>query len=357
MTKKYNIQLSDLESLLDMLSAYDDNEIVSNDINTLRMAIARFKNNFAVKDESTLLEKICLNLSVWEEYTKLYNYVDTFANNGPKPNNNYSPEFNSILLSDDDTLDLCRDFFVAQGPFFSKSFDEFREDAEDHLLFFKPNDNSEGEMDFIESTGDAFVFSPDYKNIKKPSILIHEAEHVIDAYNNPKFYRNRIIREVGSTFMEMIGCNHLAKILNLGDDGDKRRAQIHTIVKSNSSFVLRKIKVLHFMSGLRDQSVSQVLRKTRGKFRYTKDYIKYMFETNLVEDYYYQISYLIAIELYELYKIDKDKALYILIDIITNGNDNNIFDMLKKYNIILNNSVETYERDFCKTFGLKIKED
>lgn len=357
MTKKYNIQLSDLEAILDVLSAYDDNEIVSNDINTLKLAISRFKNNFASKNESSLLEKICLNLGVWEEYTKLFSYVDTFANNGPKPNENYSPEFKSIILSDEDTLDICRDFYVEQGPFFSKAFDDFYEEAEDHLLFFEPNKNSEGEMDFVESTGDAFVFSPNYQNIKKPSILIHETEHVIDAYNNPRFYRNRVIREIGSTFMEMIGCNHLAKLLNLGDDGDKRRAQIHIIVKSTSNFVIKKVNVLHFMSGLRDQSVNQVLRKTRGKFNYTKDFINYMFETNLVEDYYYQIAYLISVELYELYKIDKDKALYILIDIITNGNDDNIFDMLKKYNIILNNSVETYERDFCKIFNLKIKED
>ena len=357
MTKKYNIQLSDLEALLDLLSAYEDNGIVGNDIYTLKTAIARFKNNFAVKDQSDLLEKICLNLGVWEDYTKLFSYVNTFAKNGPKPNDRFSPEFTSLSLSDEETVELCREFYKEQGPFFSKAYDEFYEEAEDHLLFFKPNKNSEGEMDFVESTGDAFIFSPNYRNIKKPSILIHEAEHVIDAYNNPKFYRNKIIREVGSTFMEMIGCNHLAKVLNVGGDGDKRRAQIHTIVKSTACFLTKKVEVLYFMSGLRDQSVKQVMRKTRGKFRYSKDYIKYMFETNLVEDYYYQISYLISVELYELYKIDKDKALYILIDIITNGNDGNIFDILAKYNIILNSGVENYERDFCKSFGLKIKED
>ena len=142
-------------------------------------------------------------------------------------------------------------------------------------------------MDFIESTGDAFVFSPNYQNIKKPAVLIHETEHVIDAYNNPKFYRNRIIREVGSTFMEMIGCNHLAKLLNLGDNGDKRRAQIHTIVKSTSNFVVKKVNVLRFMSGLRDQSVDQVLRKTRGKFNYTKDFINYMYEFELFFYHHY----------------------------------------------------------------------
>lgn len=357
MTKKYNIQLSDLESLLDLLSAYKDNEIVENDIDTLSLAIARFKNNFAVKDKRSLLEKICLNLGVWEDYTKLYSYVNNFAKNGPKPNENFSPEFIPIILNDEETVELCRDFYREQGPFFSKAFNEFCEEAEDHLLFFEPNENSEGEMDFIESTGDAFIFSPDYKNIKKPSILLHESEHVIDSYINPKFYRNKIIREIASTFMEMIGCNHLSKVLNLGNDGDKRRAQIHTIVKSTANFVTKKVEVLHFMSGLRDQSVRQVLRKTHAKFKYSKDYIRYMFETNLVEDYYYQISYLISIELYELYKIDKDKALYILIDIITNGNDGNIFDILSKYNIVLNSSVETYEKDLCKSFGLKIKED
>ena len=36
---------------------------------------------------------------------------------------------------------------------------------------------------------------------------------------------------------------------------------------------------------------------------------------------------MIAIELFNLYVIDKDKALYVLIDIILNGNDYNIFNI------------------------------
>ena len=256
MTKKYNIQLNDLKQLLDLLSAYGEDETVSADIDTLNMAIARFENNFNVKDTRGLLEKICINLSSWEDYTKLFSYVSKFSNSGMAINPSYSPKYKSILLSHDDTVDLCRDFYNEQGPFFSEMLEEFCEEKYSRLHFFEPNDNSEGEIHFIESTGDAFVFSPNYQNIKKPSVLTHEFEHVIDSFNNPKFYRNRIIREVGSTFMEMIGCNHLAKLLNLGDDGVKRRAQIHTIVKSTADFLVDKMTALYFINGLRFQFTS-----------------------------------------------------------------------------------------------------
>lgn len=356
MTRKYNIQLNDLIQLRDLLYAYTADETVRADIETLNMAIARFENNFEVKDTKDLIEKICLNLGSWEDYTKLFSYVSKFSKSGMAINPSYSPKYNSILLTDDETVDLCRDFYTEQGPFFSEMLEEFCEDKYSRLHFFEPNKNSEGEIHFIESTGDAFVFSPNYQNIKKPSVLTHEFEHVIDSFNNPKYYRNKVIREIGSTFMEMIGCNHLARVLDLGDDGVKRRAQIHTIVKSTADFLVDKMTALHFINGLRDQSVKEVLRKTSAKLKHKKKYIQYMFDTNLVEDYYYQISYLIAIELYEIYNVDKDRALYILIDIITNGNDNNIFEILNKYNIVLNSNVCKYEDDMCLKLGIK-KED
>ena len=61
---------------------------------------------------------------------------------------------------------------------------------------------------------------------------------------------------------------------------------------------------------------------------------------------------MIAIELYTIYNIDKDKALYILRDIIMNGTDNNIFNILKKYNINIGNNIVSYEQDMCLKLGI-----
>ena len=50
--------------------------------------------------------------------------------------------------------------------------------------------------------------------------------------------------------------------------------------------------------------------------------------------------------------MSKDKALYILMDIIMNGTDKNIFNILKKYNINIGNNIVSYEQDMCLKLGI-----
>ena len=199
MANKYNIKIKDLEMLLDIVSSYGGNdETIDFDIETLTTAINRLKNDFQVEQTIPLINKMARDLSLLEEYTEYYDYIVEFLNNGMYFDRAVNAKYKSIYLSHDDTLDLCMDFYSHQGEFFSVALTEFYKEKEDHLKFFKPNGHSEGEMHFIQSTGDAFVLSPNYHNLKKATILIHEFEHVIDAFNNPVFYTNMIIREFSS---------------------------------------------------------------------------------------------------------------------------------------------------------------
>jgi hypothetical protein len=352
MKKKYNIQLSNLEKLLDMLSAYQGDETVDADITTLKKAIVRLKNDFTEPIEESLLERMALDLSLYEQYLPLYTHVTDFLKKGLYFSDAVNPDYKSILLTDDETIELCRDFYKEQGTFFSSALDDYIEDIEDHLMFFKPNDNSDGEIHFIESTGDAYVMSPDHQNIKKPSVLIHESEHVIDSFNNPKFYRNLVIREVTSMFMEMIGCDYLAKVLKLEEDHLFRRFHIHSIVKSSGLYIPDKMEMLKAMNAHTNYNEQQMLEHLEKAIDYDKDYVNYLLESNIVQDHYYVIAYMIAIELYEIYNIDKDLALHIVQDIILNGNDFNIFSILKKYNIVINTNVVKYEDDMCLKLGI-----
>lgn len=352
MTKKYNIQLSELENLLDMLLPYKYDETVEADIDTLNTAIARLKNNFSCESEDTLLERIAVDLSCFRGYKNVYPHVIDFFSKGLFFKESVNPRYSSILLSDDDAVTLCKDFYKEQGSFFSNALDEFYQDIESHLMFFEPNNNSEGEIHFIESTGDSFVLVPDYKNFMKASILIHESEHVIDSTNNPKYYRNRLVREIGSIFMELIGCDHLAKVLKLDEDHLLRRFHLHSIIKNNSLYIPDKTSILKEVKKHIRLNENKILKIIENKCGFDQDYVNFLFSTNIVEDYYYQLSYMIAIELYEIYNIDKDRSLYILIDFITNGNDYNVFEMLEKHGIKVNSNLEKYEDDMCLKLGI-----
>lgn len=356
MQKKYNIDIQELEKLLEILSSYHEDEAVSNDIYTLTSAIDRLKNNFNVTENLTFIERIARDLSLYKSCKKHYPHVANFLRQGMVFEEAYRPEYKSIYISDDDSIDLCRDFFNNHGPFFSKAFDEYREDIHDRLMIFEPNKFSEGEVHFLETTGDAFVFAPDYHNITKPSILMHEFEHVIDCFNNPYFYRNKIVRETGSLFMEMIGCNYLAKIFSLEKDHVERRFNVHSIIKSAALYTADKMEILKLIKGYQNANEESIIKNLNKQFGMLKKDIDFLLECHLVSDFYYQISYLIAIELYTIYSNDKDKALYILMDIIMNGNDYNYMTILNKHNIVLNNNVKKYEDDMCLKLAIK-KED
>ena len=356
MTKKYNIQLSDLEAILDVLLAYDDDKIVNNDIDTLKTAITRLKNNFNVPDNLTFIEKIARDLSLYGDYKKHYSYVSEFVEQGLLIEEAYKPEYKPIVISHSENIELCRDFFSQHGTFFSNAFEEYCEDIHDRLMFFEPNKYSEGEVHFLETTGDAFVLIPNHPNLTKTSISMHEFEHVIDCFNNPLFYRNKIVREVGSLFMEMIGCDYLAKKFSLKNDNVHRRLNVHSIIKCAALYTADKMEILKLIKGYQNANEESIIKNLNKRFGMSKADIDFLLECHLASDFYYQISYLIAIELYTIYCIDKDKAIYILIDIIMNANDYNYRNILNKHNIVLNSSVKKYEDDMCLKLNLK-KED
>lgn len=352
MVKRYNIQLSELDNLLDMFCAYSNDEDVMTDIENLKIFIERLKKSFNTPKQDSTIERIAVNLGQLSSYNRLFPYIKVLLNKGMYFSDSVDPDYEEINLSHVHSIDLCRDFFLEQGSFFSDAFDEYSEDIEDRLMFIEPNENCDGEIHYLKTTGDAFLLAPDHKDIRKATILTHEFEHVIDCFNNHNFYKNTFIREISAMFMEMIGCDHLAKKLGLHEDCVSRRYHIHSIVKANAFYIPDKMELMRFMNKHRDMDEKSIIKEVDMVLKYDKDYVDYLLGSYLSEDYYYPISYMIAIELYTIYNEDKDKALYILMDIIMNGTDENIFNILKKYNINIGNNIVSYEQDMCLKLGI-----
>ena len=85
-----------------------------------------------------------------------------------------------------------------------------------------------------------------------------------------------------------------------------------------------------------------------NKEGFSQNDLNFYFEQGIVSEISYQISYLIAIELYMIYYRNKDLALKICEDIIMNGTSENIFKLLDKYGIKLNSNVVNYENKIYK---------
>ena len=346
MKKAYNIRIN--EKILKLLKEYDHDLIVDIDILRLDSYIKRLKNSFSEPEEISLVEKLESDYEYYPFYKPLYIYSKTFSNLGANSDTfKNDKKLSNIIVPDIEIMEYADIFFKEQGDFFYSAFSEFKCEAKDHLKFIKPNRMSDGETLMLKSTGEAFVFSPNYSNISKFTILIHELEHVIDFFNNPDFFDCYSIRETAAIFMELIACDFISKKYNLENDSFTRKMWIHYIVKFQAELLSDKMKMLGSLISsdpIFDDNIFEFLDK-KG---FEKSYVDYLLESTISEDFSYQLPYLIAVELYFIYKRNKSSALNILIDIIMNADNNNIHYFLNKYNIKPNSNIERYENILLK---------
>lgn len=352
MAKDYTINISYLEQLLDMFSAYKNDHMIAADYEKLKSYINRLKNNYTSSGPSTsLLERLHIDYENLTFYTPYYPLAEALTSTKYPSYIFYSPaSYKRLNMDNEQVLEIMKEFFQKQGGFFYNQFLDFLSEAEDHLEYITPNDNVDGEMLYLKSIAEAFVTIVNYPNMCKLSISSHEFTHVIDAFNNPNFHEQLTIREISSMFMEMISSDYLAQKLNLGNDNIKRRSYLHAIVKEQAANIKRKTELLQLYGKHQNESKKRLFNSLRNNGFSKKaiaEYEKYC----LIEDYYYIIAHLIAIELYFIYLKDQTKALAILEDIIMNGTDHNILSILANHNIILTKHLEEYEDNLIK--GLK----
>lgn len=363
MIRNYNISKFDIYKLRRLLvsklkscSDADEIEDINNDIIRIDFLLNRVNKNFNTSnshnnDDNIELTGLRNDIRFLEDFKYLYKIVKCFIKTGIGVEKPAEVKFRKTHLSNDDAINLAHDFFEEQDEFYYKGFEHFYQNIYGHLKFIKPTKDTDGEIHCIDTTGDFFMYIPNHQDFTKASILIHEIEHAIDFYNNPFFYRNLLIRETSSMFMEMIGVDYLAKELNLVNVNYIRRFYLHTVAKMQGCDIFVKNQVLHLLDKYKNLSDKELLIMFK-KYGFSTDLIEFFNSSNIVEDYYYQIPQLIAIELYKIYSEDKEKSLYILKDIIMNGTDENIFEILDKYNIHILEHVVDYEYDLVLKLGI-----
>jgi len=348
MARNFNIDKNDLYAILDMLKDYQDDEDVLIDHYRIERIINRFENNFYEETEGDLIELIEDDLEKYDFFKPFYPLAEKFMQTGVDVDTfHFEPNYTPLDIPDEEAFSIVDDFFKEQGDFFRSTFNEFDEEADDHLEFVEPNCNTECEMVFLKMTGDAFVFCPNYSNFTKITILSHEVEHVIDSFKNSDFFDNLLIRETIAIFIEMLMGDYCAKKYHLLDDHFQRKFMLHIILKRHATIFIDKMDMLNIINSHRNLNENDLfcLLDEEG---FSNDCVAFLMENTISEDFYYILAYLIAIELYFIYQSDRQKALTISEDIIMHGTDDNIFELLNKYDIMINQNVKKYENQLLK---------
>lgn len=358
MKRQYNIDKNHIEYILDTVTkaeCYDDAVLLMYLKDCLKHNFnnQKYGTDFCDLDLLNDLKIQCNHLSKCRPF---YPIVKKFGTGCLLlDGSEYKANYKRMILPEKDSVDLSEEFFHECGPFFSNAFKFFKEDAKDHLKFISPSRCSTGEIYYVESTGDYFMFIPRYNNITRTTTLLHEIEHFLDIVNRDSFRFQSLINECSAIFMEMIGCDWIADKLKAGKDNIKARFAIHTLIKTESLDIVARNNFLSFVDKHCDLDDKYLIEKL-CEYGYNQDDLYYFLGTSLDHDYCCQISYLIAIELYTIYQQDKEKALFILKHIIMFGTNSNILSILNKFNIKLNTNAVKYELDMCLALAKK-KED
>ena len=339
MPKPYTIEISYLERTLALLKKSNS---PTSELDSIRLEeyIKRLKENYSSVENDNLRESLDEDEENLDYFEPFYKIIERITKTKVKKN---TISYTKIILDNDTVLNLVEDFFKNQSNFYDKGYKEFKKNINNHLQFFKPNDNSDGEIIFLKSINESFVSIPDYSNICKLCIAVHELTHVIDAYHNPDFHYNLGIREIDALFMEMIAADYFSKKLNLEKDGNIRKLFLHNIIKSMINNIQNKTKMLLVYRKHKNAPLENFIANME-LYGYTREQIEAYEKYNLVEDYYYVLPHFIAIELYFIYKSNKSKALLILEDIVNNGTDENIFELLEKHNIKITKNAKKYSK-------------
>lgn len=352
MEKKYKIRMEYLKQLRDMFENFVDDPIIARDYLRIDLLIERLEHNFQQEAQSdTIVEQLKVDYEHWPEFRRYFPRVKRFYNSGLYFNDAPKPKYKEINLCDEDTVRLTREFFSKQGDFFIKNYDEFlNDDSQEHIDFFEPSPYSAGETVYLHTTGDAFIFAANDKNIVKLTSFVHESEHVIDCMANENYFENTTIREINAMFMELIACDYFNQVFSLDKQNLLRQFEILGIVKMDSRDVIVRNRMLKLFNKSRMYDEELIYRRLKRK--YNEKYMECMTDYTIYQLYNYQIPYLTAIELYSLYQVDRDKAINTVIDIILNGNPNNIFTLLSKHGISLNKHTTEYEDNLCLKLGI-----
>lgn len=347
MAKVYNIRIKDLEDILVLLQSHSSDSVVLMDIMRLSEYLKRLNNQFKTPSNMDIFEQLEEDLEYLDFFKPFYPVIQRFAQFGkPIDDIDHPINYSSILMSDEQVMKDIEEFYSQQGGTFYSYFLEFKKEAEDHLKFIDGSPNTEGETLFIKSIGEAFVFSPNYSNITKFTILVHEIQHVLDFFLNDGFSEQYIIRETIAMFMEMIASDFIAEKYNLQGESIKRLQFIHAAVKQEAHNIITKTNILEATKN--HAGCHKSLLSKFHQLGYDSDELNFYFEQDLTTDYTYPLSYLISIELYSIYYKNKGLAIKICEDIVTNGNFENIFDLLAKYNIELTRNFERFENKIYK---------
>ena len=259
---------------------------------------------------------------------------------------------NSLDISDDEVIGLTHDFYKNATD--KKTFDTFlkiyNKRNKNLGIFQDPTTEFVADTVFLPYYQDSFIQLNRKNTYDDVGALIHEYGHSIQHLTNfnPTLY-DTVFAEVISVFFEIISFDYYANVKGL---------QYSTAMAQWDDFNSRIL----FADDLTDEFdiIKQIKRRKKGRSvrekiaQYAKQdasSLQGFVEYNTSENLKYVIAELFGIELYMIYRKDRDKAMYIIhkiMELNLNLSSEDYYKEIEKLGIHLNRKVGEYQDHLYK---------
>ena len=286
-------------------------------------------------------------------------YVETLpiiieANNFLLSENLLLPsELFSINTSKENILKVTRSFYTTIGSIYKELYDEYYDTNAIYINFFNNYDNSLcGNIIRPRGAKECFININMFNNPYDIATSIHEHSHAIAASIYEDHIDNPFLNEVESILFELIYLDTL-------DKSEYKPEQIKNVKDVTIGMYNRTLNSIDSKNITTLKNVKDVVRAKRiiqEKYSIDESLSNDIINTPLSNYINYGLSYLIAIELFYIYKRCDIKALNILEEIIRIDSDEEdiILKYLQDLGIIPGNNFKRFFKDYLNIKGTKL---
>lgn len=360
---KYNWTIDTLQERLILIEKLIKNETDPKKLQLLKKDYYELQKHIDDYYDRTPNEKMKL-LETFQYLKKNLNQIEflwldfqEFARIVNKPI--FVPDLKKCSLSKTDLLDITHDFYKSLNKFFFGNFMKNFYRRNDHIVF-RGDDNLglSGTTLTLSSLKESFIEIFRHYTFEDILTTIHEYSHATSASINPKHLdgTKSLYSEIDSIFMELIASDYIDSLFK--DD-------FSTIFKAEKLYEYcdNASKLSIIIGAIEDEpkakegyvSNKQLKHTLQKEFAVIPDEVDFIIDEQNKYSPIYLTSYMFALELYRLYKEDKEKALYYLkkIILLEDMSEYEYYCNIKRFGIIPNLSLQSHYKEI-KRDALKL---
>lgn len=266
------------------------------------------------------LRKLCKEVSTYNMY---YPIIRDFRNKIADTFIKYKQKAKKqqVELSQDDIVELIHELFKSTNKEFYQMFLEMYKRNDKHIRFYSSEPiSSSGRMFFIPGLNKQYIEIARKSGHEALLTLAHEEGHAIASAMNQERYMglDTTFCEIESTFFELLANDFFYDELKLEVFPQE---MLNLLGKSydTSNEILGTVNIARRLFSMNNPTLNELQKLDYDLAVRVENIICY--DPSITSDVNYVFSHIVAIELFELYKEDKDLALSILKEIIQRKKD------------------------------------